>query len=126
VSPVAQQDLSQDEIDHLTESLQGAADIDPIETEVTTTEKLDALKRKSKNVHTLSKRLYYLMMVRADFDKVNDARRDLHNAKFGLWCANRSMEKKDYYLMIKKELKKRGLLYVSVNPPGYKLMRTGG
>jgi len=58
-----------------------------------------------------------------DQERIDEAIRDLHNEMFGLWCANRGIDKKDYFSIMKKEIKRRGLRYISSNPPGYKLVK---
>jgi len=116
-------DLRQDEIDHLLESIQGSSDFETIDN---TTNKLNAaitVIKRAKTVYALSNRLYFAMATRADYDTIKEARRDLHTEAFGLWCANRGIEKNDYYAIIKRELKKRGLRYINTNPPGYKLVK---
>jgi len=113
-------DLKQDEIDHLLDSLKNTADFDETALKVNSSE---IVIKKAKTVRALTNRLYFAMAMRASSEVISYAKQDLHNEMFGLWCANRGIEKNDYYTLIKKELKRRGLRYVSSNPSGFKLVK---
>ena len=116
-------DLKQDEIDHLLNSFQGTTDFEAIDNSVDKLEAATKIVKKAKAVRALMNRLYFAMATSSNHEIIREATRDLHNEMFGLWCVNRGMDKKDYYALIKKELKRRGLRYISINPPGYKLVK---
>jgi len=116
-------DLRQDEIDHLLESIQGTTDFQSIDDTANKINAAQKTEKIAKKVQALAGRLYFAMATRADFETILEARRDLHNEAFGLWCANRGIDKNDYYAIIRRELKKRGLRFTQKNPPGYKLVK---
>jgi len=114
--------LKQDEIDHLMESIQGSADIGSTDNTYDDLEWGKAIVRKSKTIRALSNRLYFAMATHADPWIIKEAKNDLHNEAFGLWCLKRKIDKSDYYAIIKRELKKRNLRFIRNNPPGFKLV----
>jgi len=125
---MAEGNLKQAEIDHLLERIQGtsgfsAADFEDADNAVDKLAIAQKKINKAKTVRALADRLYFAMDMRSDPETIEEARRDLHSEAFGLWCANRGIDKNDYYSIIKKELKRRGLRYVSANPPGFKLVK---
>jgi hypothetical protein len=114
-------DLRQDEIDHLMENIKDGIDLN--NDAIYKADMSVATIKRAKTVRALTNRLCFAMITRANDETIKEAGRDLHNEMFGLWCANRRIEKSDYYSIVRKELKKRNLRFISANPPGCKLVR---
>jgi hypothetical protein len=115
--------LNQAEIDQILQALEGGETSFDINQKVAAASIDNA--RKAKDVKACIERYYFAMAAKEDLYKIKEARRDLHIAGFSLWCSNRGISKDEYYSIMKKEMKKRGLRYVSSNPSGYKLVRIG-
>jgi hypothetical protein len=113
--------LGQDDIDHLLANLRDGTSFEFDDS----AGKVDAATviKKAKAVKALMNKLNFVMAMRLDHNTIRDISRDLHNEMFGLWCANHGITKDDYFVIIKRELRKRKLHFVSTNPPGYKLVR---
>jgi hypothetical protein len=112
---MAEANLKQDEIDHILDSLKGADGYDAVGSTLDKANAALAIVKKAKAVYALMERLYFTMATRADLEAVKEARHDLHCEAFGLWCANKGIGKDDYYAIIRRELKRRGLRYVSAD-----------
>jgi hypothetical protein len=116
-------DLKQEEIDQILETLSaGAPDFEAMEILSSSAAAKDAV-QKARTVRACIARLNFSLAARAGPGEIREARQGLHVAAFGLWCANRGMQKSDYYAAVRRGLKKRGLRYVGSNPPGFKLVR---
>ena len=98
--------LSQSDIDILTSQYLSETGVDA-SIVLKETENIDS-KSKSKTMLSMLKRLEYARE-NESFYKVREARKSLHIAAFDLWLSRKGMTRNEYYALMNKELKKRGL-----------------
>jgi hypothetical protein len=102
---MAQENLSQDEIDLLTKSFLSGEDIDTSSVQNETDDILAI--PKSRTMLAMVKRLEWARK-NESFEAVREARKSLHSAAFNLWLTKRKMTRADYCQLINRELAKRG------------------
>jgi len=98
--------LSQNEIDHLTQAFHSGSDYNALEDEQA---KIDRHRKLYKELQRAIKRYFTAMENGYSFEVVNEARRNMHHYAFKNWLEHRGMDRQQYYELIRKEMKKRGM-----------------
>ena len=113
--------LNQHEIDLLMESINTGTDsfdVSRVESSLP-----NVLNKKIKTVRSYISRYFFRLINASSYDEIKEARWAFHYEAFSLWCSKKGISKDDYYILMRKEMKKRNLMYIDTNPPGYKLVR---
>ena len=103
---MAEEKLSQSEIDLLMQSFHSGSDYNTVEDAQT---KIDRHRKLYKKLRYAIKRYYTAMENGYSFEAVNEARRNMHHYAFKNWLAHREMDRQQYYELMRKEMKKRGI-----------------
>jgi len=103
---VSGEKLSQSEIDLLTQTFHSGSDYNALEDEQA---KIDRHRKLYKELQRAIKRYFTAMENGYSFEVVNEARRNMHHYAFKNWLEHRGMDRQQYYALIRKEMKKRGM-----------------
>ena len=97
--------MTQDEIDSLRDSIHSD---EPANETQEQAEKKKKVKKSYAAFLTMIKRLDFARN-NLSFTEQTEARKNLRHAAFDLWLANRNIKRTEYYRLMNKEAKKRGM-----------------
>jgi len=104
-----QEKMTQDEIDILLKNL-NAGDIENISTNHGKSSDLnpDEVKKKYNNIIACKKRYAYALL-NESYEYIKEAARNLHYAAFSNWLFIHKLRREEYYRLMNREAKKRGM-----------------
>jgi len=105
---MAEDILSQDQIDSLMQTIELGEFEDESVNDLRTPLNPDEVKYKYNDIVASKERLDYALL-NGTFEETKDAANNLHNAAFNNWLLKKGLSRKEYYLLMNREAVKRGI-----------------
>ena len=103
---MAQEILDQEQIDHLLRQIESGEEVDVTSVQQETSSIL--AQPKSRTMLAMVKRLEWARL-NGSYEEAREARKFLHESAFENWLAKHKMDRKDFYQLLNREAKKRGV-----------------